>query len=166
MLVSWLHSLHVAKTRGFVQHAVHPKSVSPRGTGLVSIDVCGPRACRALRLIVIDRSCANSPVCCRLTTPWSAPAHSKTASSICGGFLPKTRWYALYSLSFSGLAQSIAVRFKIRPRLCFGTVLCHLVVIFLPILACTFCLAISSRGVQWCHFKSCPIAFNCLRENP
>ena len=47
-------------------------------------------ACRVMRLTVINRSCANSPVCCRLTTPRSAPPHSKTASSICGGFLPKT----------------------------------------------------------------------------
>ena len=42
-------------------------------------------ACGARRLIVIDRSCANSPVCCRLTTPRSAPPLSKMASSICGG---------------------------------------------------------------------------------
>ena len=67
-------------------------SVSLRGAGLVSIDVCGPRldlpAGQCVSL-VIDRSCANSPVCCRLTTPRSAPPHSKTASSICGGFLPK-----------------------------------------------------------------------------
>ena len=59
-----------------------------------------------MRLIVVDRFCANSRVCCRLTTPRSAPPHSKTASSICGGFLPETRWYALCppSLIFDALA--------------------------------------------------------------
>ena len=38
-----LHSLHVSKTRGVVQRAVRPCSVSLRGAGLAAIDVCGPR---------------------------------------------------------------------------------------------------------------------------
>ena len=61
-------------------------------------------ACKTIRLIVIDRTCANFPVCCQLTTPRSAPQHSKTASSNSGGLLPKTRWYALYPLSLFFLA--------------------------------------------------------------
>ena len=43
-----------------------------------------------------------------------------------------------------GLDHSIAVIFIIRPRLCFGTVLRHLVVVFLPIHTCTLCLTIPS----------------------
>ena len=62
-------------------------------------------------------------------------------------------------------AHTLPQHNEIRPRLCFGAVLCHLVVVFLPILARTFCLAIPPRILQWCHFKSCPIAFNFLREN-
>ena len=40
---SWLLSLHVAKTRGVVQHAVRPGSVSLHGARLVSSGVCDPR---------------------------------------------------------------------------------------------------------------------------
>ena len=63
-----------------------------------------------MRLKVIDRPCAISPVCCRPTTPRFAPPHSRTASFICGEFVPKTRWYALYSLSliFDALARFTA----------------------------------------------------------
>ena len=39
------------------------------------------------------------PACCLLTNLKSAPPHSKMASSICGGFLARTLWYALYPLS-------------------------------------------------------------------
>ena len=53
-------------------YVVRPGSVSLRGARLVSSGVCDPR-----RLTVIDRSYANSPVCCRLTTPRSALPHSK-----------------------------------------------------------------------------------------
>ena len=49
-------------------------------------------------LIVIDRPCAISPVCCWPTTPRSAPPHSKTTSVICGGFVTKTRWYTRLTL--------------------------------------------------------------------
>ena len=103
-----------------------------------------------MRLIIIDRSCANSPVCCGLTTPGSAPPHSKRASSIRGGFLPKTRWYALYplSLTFDALAWFTASQSSSKSvHVC--AVLCHLVVDFLPIFACTFCLAIFPRSLQW-----------------
>ena len=37
-----LRSLHVSKTKEVVQRAVRPCSVSLRGAGLVSIDVCDP----------------------------------------------------------------------------------------------------------------------------
>ena len=54
------------KPEGVVQHAHRPCSVLQRGAGLVSSDVCGPRL---RRLIVIDRSCASSPVCCKQMDP-------------------------------------------------------------------------------------------------
>ena len=60
----------------------------------------------------------------------------------------------------SGLVHSVAVLFQIRPCLCFGNDLCHFVVVFLPILARTFCLAIPSRCLLRCHFESCSVAFN------
>ena len=41
-LVFWLRSLHVSETREVVQRAVRPCSVSLRGAGLVSNDVCDP----------------------------------------------------------------------------------------------------------------------------
>ena len=49
-----------------------------------------------------------------------------------------------------GLVHSIAVLFKIRPCLCFGTVLCHLAVVFVRILACTLRLCIPPRCLQRC----------------
>ena len=64
-----------------------------------------------------------------------------------------------------GLVHSIAVLFKIRPCLCFGTVLCHLAVLFFPILTCTLCLTILPRCLQGCHLKSCSVAFNFLCKN-
>ena len=97
------------KTRGAVQHAVRACSASLHGAGLVSSDVSAPRpnllGGRGVSWSSTV-SCASSPFCCRLTTPGTGPPHSKTASSIWEGFLPKTRWYALYPLSliFDALA--------------------------------------------------------------
>ena len=111
-----------------------------------------PNSCPSTFFWSKARLAANSPVCCqaRLRQGLLSP-FSKTASSICGEFLPKTRWYALYPLSlfFDALAwfHSVAVLFKILPRRRFEAVLCHLVVIFLPIP----CLHVLS-----CHFSTGP----------
>ena len=115
--------------------------------------------------IVIDRSCANSPVCCRLTAPRSAPPQSKTQhlpseEDSCRKHVGTHCFPLSLFFSRSGLVHSIAVLFKICPCLCFGAVLCHLVAVFLPILARTFCLAIPPRCLQRYHFESRPIAFN------
>ena len=81
--------------------------------------------------MVIDLSCVSSAACCLLTTPRSAPPHSKMASSICGGFLPKNTLIGTISIVVNlgrpGLIQSIAILFKICPCLCFEAVLHHLV---------------------------------------
>ena len=71
------------------------------------------------------------------------------------------------NLGCAVLVQSIAILFKIRPCLCFGTVLCHLVTIFFPIFASTFCLTISPRCPQRCYFKPRSVAFsNLSAKNP
>ena len=43
LLVSWLHSLHVTRTKGVVQHVVHLGNVLLLGARLVSSGVSGPR---------------------------------------------------------------------------------------------------------------------------
>ena len=71
---------------------------------------------------------------------------------------------AVVDFSRSGLVHSITVLFEVRSRLCFGAVLCHLVVVFFSIFTCTFCLAIPPRCLQGDHFKSCSVAFNFLQK--
>ena len=93
-LVSWVHSLHVARTKGVVLHVIRLGNVPWRGARLVSSGVCFPRPS------LLEGQCVTwsstvpvsvLPACCLMTTSRSAP-HSQMASSICGGVLPKTRW--------------------------------------------------------------------------
>ena len=83
--------------------------------------------------------------------PMPSPPHSKTASSTCRGFLPRTRWYALYLLSLflDALVWFTVTRSSSKTflRRCFGTVSCHLVVIF---------LAVPHLHVLSCHFSTGP----------
>ena len=106
-------------------------------------------ASRARRLTVLDRSCVRSHACCLLTTPMSAPPHSKVASSICGGFLPTTCWKALYPLSFflDVLAWFIASQSSSKSvHVCASGPSCVMLKQFpFPILACTFCLTSPPR---------------------
>ena len=102
-----------------------------------------------MRLIFIDRSCANSPVCCRLTTPRSALPHTKTASFhlrriLAEDTLVRTRTRCRRFLTL-WLGSQHRSPLQICPRLCFGTVLSHLAVVFLPILARTVPPAVSLR---------------------
>ena len=101
--------------REVVQRAVRPCSVSLRGAGLVSIDVCDPMPglpVRQLRLIVIFH----------LRRILSENTLVRTVPAVVDVFR-------------SGLVHSITVFVKICPCLCFRAVLCHLVVVFLPIFA-------------------------------
>ena len=72
---------------------------------------------------------------------------------------------AVIDVRCSGLVHSIAVLFRICPRLCSRAVLCHFVVVFLPTLARTFCLAMPPRCLQRCHFESRPSAFHFFSKN-
>ena len=64
-----------------------------------------------------------------------------------------------------GLNHSIAILCNICPRLSFWAVLSHFVVFFFPILACTFCLSISPRRIQRCHFQARFVTFCSLYQN-
>ena len=67
----------------------------------VSSDACrpGPSLFEVKSVSLLPTFLAsNSLTCCLLVTPRSVPPQSRMASSICGGFLPITRWLALYPL--------------------------------------------------------------------
>ena len=134
LLVFLLHSLHVYKTREVVQRALRPCSVSLRGAGLVSSDVCGPRlflrggqgvSLSSIVLVPVLLSAAGSlrlGLFLHIPKRHLIPAEDTLVRAVS----------AVVIFGRSDLVHGIAVLFKIRPRLCFGAVLCCLVVVFLP----------------------------------
>ena len=132
----------------------------------VSSDACrpGPSLFEVKSVSLLPTFLAsNSLTCCLLVTPRSVPPQSRMASSICGGFLPITRWLALYPLPLPWLDSQHRNPHQYLPTF---ELLGRLVaLIFFPILACTLCLSISPRRIQRCHFQARFVTFCFLDQN-
>ena len=84
-----------------VQRVAHPRNAYWHVVMSVSSDACrpGPSLFEVKSVSLLPTFLAsNSLTCCLPVTPRSVPPQSRMASSICGGFLPITRWLALYPL--------------------------------------------------------------------